>query len=279
MKRVGSSNISNLPQINCKNITKYVVDYLRWYVLSHARKEGGVVGLSGGIDSAVTAHITVRALGRKNVYLYLLPTSETPKQDVEDALQIVRSLRVPKANWEIINIDPIIDIFDKTLRPDRKIERGNIIARTRMIILHQRAYRKKALVVGSGDKSELTVGYFTKYGDAGVDILPLGDLYKTEVVQLANYLKIPEKIIRKPPSPNLWAGQTAEKELGIKYEVIDQILYRWLELGIRESEISREIGVSERTVRRIIKMVKSTEHKRLPPEIIKLKSEQKYRTS
>jgi len=121
--------------------------------------------------------------------------------------------------------------------------------------------------VGTGDKSELLLGYFTKYGDGGVDVLPIGGLYKTPVRQLAKYLGVPKRIIEKPSPPRLWPGQTAEEELGVSYEIIDSILYARFEKWLPEEEIAKTLNISREVVNKILTMVKKTQHKRLPPEV------------
>lgn len=256
----------SLPPINVERVVDYIVHRLRWYVLNYAKKETGIIGISGGIDSTVTIYLTVKALGPERVYGYILPSKFTPKEDIEDALEVIRRLKLPKDHWEIIKIDRIVEDFEKTLGEMSKVERGNVTARVRMIILHQRAYRHNGLVIGTGDKSELLLGYFTKFGDGGVDVLPIGGLYKTHVRQLAKYLNIPERIIKKPPSPRLWSGQTAEGELGASYETIDSILYYRFEKWLPDEKIAEILKVPREIVNRVLTLVKKTQHKRLPPE-------------
>ncbi len=257
----------SLPPINCERVADYIARRLRWYVLNYAGKQAGVVGVSGGVDSAVTAYLSVKALGRKRVYCYILPSKTTPREDVEDALEVIKRLELPEDHYEIIDINSIVESFKEKLGKMTRIERGNVMARIRMIILHQRAYRHNGLVIGTGDKSELLLGYFTKYGDGGVDVLPIGGLYKTHVRQLAKYLGVPEKIAEKPSSPRLWPGQTAEKELGVSYEIIDSILYHRFEKWLPEEEIAKILNISNKTVNKILTLVKKTQHKRLPPEV------------
>lgn len=259
--------MSVLPPINAERVADYIVKRLRWYVTKYAQKKAGVVGLSGGVDSAVTAVLTARALGPENTYLYILPSYSTPKDDIRDAEYVIELLRIPDENWEVIDVDPIVEALEKQLGEMTRVERGNATARVRMIILHQRAYRHNGLVIGTGDKSELLIGYFTKYGDGGVDVMPIGGLYKTHVRQLAKHLGLPDRIAYKPSSPRLWPGQTAEGELGISYEVLDQVLYLRFEKMLGEEHVSEKLGIDLDTVKAIIGRVKRTQHKRLPPEV------------
>jgi len=259
-----------IARIDCEKAVDYITRRLRWYVLDHAHKESGILGLSGGIDSSVVAHLTARALGNERTYVYLLPTSVTPKADIEDAMKVIESLNIPAKNWETINIDGIGRAFEGILGKAGDLERGNVMARTRMIILHYKASINKGLVIGAGDKSELLMGYFTKYGDAGVDILPIAGLYKTHVRQLAVHLGIPERIIKKPPSPNLWPGQTAEGELGVDYGTLDTILYLRFDRRMSVEEISRISGISGDVVEKVLSRVQTTRHKRHMPEIFKV---------
>ncbi|MEW5760546.1 MAG: NAD(+) synthase, partial [Candidatus Thermoplasmatota archaeon] len=146
---------------------------------------------------------------------------------------------------------------------------GNLKARIRMLLLYAYANSKNLIVVGTGNKTELLCGYFTKFGDGGADILPIGDLYKTQVREMARFLEIPEKIINKVPSAGLWKGQTDEDELGIKYEKLDKILYG-IELGLDKNEISNKVELPIKEVERIMNMVELTKHKRKFPLIPKI---------
>ena len=235
--------------------------------VNEAKAKGVVIGLSGGLDSAVTTKMCVEALGKEKVFCFLLPTENTPKEDTEDALEFAKSLGV---KYRIINISGIVKKIASTIHNKmKKKEMGNIHARTRMIVLYYFANKNNYLVVGSGNKTELLMGYFTKYGDGACDIMPLGDLYKTQVRELAKHLKIPEKIINKTPRAGLWKGQTDESELGIKYEILDQILYG-MEKGLKNNEIVKSVGVEISEVKRIKNIVNSTKHKRKMPEIARI---------
>ncbi|MDI6917814.1 MAG: NAD+ synthase [Thermoplasmatales archaeon] len=242
-----------------------IKSFIRFRV-NEAKAKGVVIGLSGGLDSAVTAKLCVEALGKEKVFCLLLPANTTPKEDTGDALEFAKNLGV---KHKIIDISGIVKKISLTLNGKGKKEMGNIHARTRMIILYYFANKNNYLVVGSGNKTEILMGYFTKYGDGACDIAPLGDLYKTQIREFAEYLKIPEKIISKTPRAGLWKGQTDESELGIKYEILDQILYG-MEKGLENNEIVKSAGVEISEVKRIKNVVSSTKHKRGMPGIARI---------
>lgn len=260
----------NLPEMDYDKVVAHITERLRWYVIDYARKETGVLGLSGGIDSTVATYLATMALGKDRVRVYHLPSNITPKEDMEDARDVIEILGIPRTNWKVIGIDEIVGVFEKTLERVGNLERGNIMARVRMIILHHEAALHRGLVIGAGDKSELLMGYFTKYGDAGVDILPIAGLYKTHVRQLAKHLKVPERIIKKPSSPRLWPGQTAEEELGIDYETLDTILYLKFDKGLDEEEITRCYTLPRELVKKALSRVETSRHKRRFPEVIEV---------
>jgi NAD+ synthase len=257
-----------LPEMDYVKVVEHITKKLRWYVTDYAHKETGVLGLSGGIDSTVTTYLATMALGKDKVLVFLLPSRVTPKEDMEDAMDVIERLEIPATNWKIVSIDSIVEAFEKTLERVGNLERGNIMARVRMTILHHEAALHNGLVIGTGDRSELLMGYFTKYGDAGVDVLPIAGLYKTYVKQLAKHLKVPERIIQKPPSPRLWPGQTAEEELGIDYETLDAILYLKFDKGFDEEEITRHYAIPRELVKKVLSRVETTRHKRQFPEVL-----------
>ncbi len=251
-------------------VVEYLTRRLRQYVAEFAGKKGGVLGLSGGIDSTVTAYIAVRALGPENVTCMIMPSAVTPKEDLEDAFEVVDRLGIPERNVKLIDVEPIVGSIVTALGVRDRVVKGNVTARVRMVLLHAEAAVRNALVIGTSDKSELTIGYFTKYGDAGVDVMPLADLYKTQVRQLARYLGVPERVIAKPPSPRLWEDQTAEGELGISYDLLDSILYlrfdRWMDVD----RVAEQLGIDRETVMRVERMVRSSQHKRTLPEVFRV---------
>lgn len=255
-----------IPRLDYGRVVEYITERLRQYVLEDAKRENGIIGLSGGLDSSVVAYLTARALGRERTRLYLMPSSITPKQDIDDAISVVDELGMPRENWRIIEIDDIVDVFEKKLGPMGKVEKGNVMARSRMLILYHEAAANNGLVIGTGDRSEILIGYFTKYGDGGADILPIAGLYKTHVRQLAEYLKIPERIRVKPPSPVLWTSQTAEGELGVDYATLDTVLHLKFDRRLSKEKIQRVSGIPLETVDKILKKVKLNQHKRQLPK-------------
>lgn len=180
-----------------------------------------VLGLSGGIDSAVVAALLVQAIPFNHVYGLYLPSETNTPADLVDASQLAAQLGI---QFEIVPIDPLLQAY-QTVSPALSLRAlGNLKARVRMALLYTRANTVDGLVVGTGNKTELQLGYFTKYGDGGVDLLPIAHLYKTQILELAKQLHIPDRIITKPPTAGLWAGQTDEAELGVTYLLADQIL-------------------------------------------------------
>lgn len=253
--------------LNYSKVTEKIVAFIK-RCFEEAGVEKAIVGVSGGVDSSTTLMLTVKALGSENVIALIMPHEGiTPQEDVEDARSIVKKVDV---TFYEIEISRIAKTFKKSLK-ERGIELekkayGNILARTRMILLYAVANQLNGMVVGTGDKSEILLGYFTKYGDGGVDILPIGCLYKTQVRLLAKYLGVPEKIAFKPSSPRLWPGQTAEGELGFTYREVDPVLYALFELKYPPEKVVEELEVDPRLVKRVLELHKGSEHKRrLPP--------------
>lgn len=184
-----------------------------------AGAKGIVYGLSGGIDSSVVAVLVKKAMGSRHLAL-ILPC-QSRKKDINDAILVSGKF---KLNTETINLSQIYEAMIKLLPKGSRVARGNLKARLRMCVLYFYANKYNFLVCGTGNRTELALGYFTKYGDGGVDILPLGDMLKREVKQLASSLKVPQRIIDKPPTAGLWPGQTDERDLGLSYDKLDNII-------------------------------------------------------
>ena len=259
-------SIDDIVSLDYAGVEKKIAGFLRDF-FGKAGIKRAVLGVSGGVDSATTLYLLVRTLGPENVTALIMPDPEaTPPEDLRDARRITKELGVEV--WEA-PIGNVVDAFKKSLPYyDEKhvVALGNLKARVRMCMLYYYANTRKAIVVGTGDRSEILIGYFTKYGDGGVDVLPIGNLYKSQVRRLALHLGVDKSIAFKPSSPRLWPGQSAEGELGLSYEEIDLILYAYFDRKIPLSEIPRETGIPENKVKAVLDRVKSTSHKRqLPP--------------
>ncbi len=232
-----------------------IAAWLRQY-LKDAQAEGFVFGLSGGVDSATAAALAVRAVGPEQTLAALMPCHSQP-QDTRLAQKMADSFEIPTVK---VTLDATFNTLMSELPPsDDRLPAANIKPRLRMITLYYLSQSHNYLVLGSGNKSELKVGYFTKYGDGGVDLLPLGDIYKTEVWQMARQLGIPQEIVERPPSAGLWPGQTDEQEMGITYEELDRIL-----MAIEANE-TEQIDPSK--LKQVEHMIASTAHKRAMPPI------------
>ncbi len=229
---------------------------------------GVVVGLSGGVDSATSFMLAVRELGREGVLALIMPDSEvTPVEDVEDAKSLASSAGV---RFHVIDISPIVNVYKSSIPvyesgPDDKVPVGNLRARIRMSLLYYYANKYNLLVLGTGDRSEILIGYFTKYGDGAVDLLPIGVLYKSQVRRMAVHLGVPEGIAFKPSSPRLWPGQTAEGELGVSYDQVDLVLYAVFDEGVPWEEVPEHTGVPREVVEAVRDRYVKSAHKRSPP--------------
>ncbi len=247
-----------------------IKDKIAAFIKSKVREsgaQGAVIGLSGGIDSTLTTYLTVRALGPDNVLGIMLPESGvTSKYDVDDAVEVARVLGI---EHKVIEISPVLQAFSSTIPgfdSAANTANGNLKARTRMCILYYHANLMHRMVVGTGNKTELLLGYFTKYGDGGVDIEPIGGLYKTQVRELARHMGIAASIINKTPTAGLWPGQTDESELGVSYEMADRILAMLVDENKDASLVKKKFPPE--MVDRLAARISSNEHKRMPPPSI-----------
>ncbi len=246
---------------------KYITKFIRDYV-AKAGVNGVVLGLSGGIDSSLVATLACEAIGPEKVLGIMLPVDlKKDAENIGDAQQLAESLGM---RHELFELKKAIAAYDALSL--NRVALGNLSARLRMVTWYAKANQENLLVLGTGNRSELTIGYFTKYGDGGVDILPIGDLYKENVWSLSRHVGVPEKIIAKVPSAGLWKGQTDEGEIGVTYAELDSILYLKLERGMSEEEII-DYGIDKSKVLKVRKMMKNSEHKRNPPPIAKVRTE------
>lgn len=249
--------------LDLSDVKKKVVSFIKNKV-EESQTDGVVLGISGGIDSAVTAYLCVEALGSRRVMGLIMPDLRvTPEEDVTDARLVASELCV---ETEEVDIARIHKAFVKGA-VGTKLADGNLRARIRMSLLYYHANLSNRLVAGTGDRSELLLGYFTKYGDGGVDILPIADLYKTEVRELGEVLGINRRIVAKKSSPRLWVGQLAEAEIGLNYDVIDQVFSLTLDQGLDVKTVATKLKVSRTKVEGLLKRYNLTAHKRQMPEI------------
>lgn len=225
-----------------------------------------VVGLSGGIDSSLSCFLAAEALGPENVLAIRMPYESSSPESLEHAQLVIDNLGVKSETVPITEmVEPLFERFPAA----DQIRRGNVMARARMIILYDQSEAFEGLVVGTGNKTEILLGYTTLFGDSACALNPLGDLYKTQVRQLARALGLPEVIIEKPPSADLWIGQTDEEELGFTYAEVDQLLY--LLVDERYSpEDCLEAGFAEPFIRAVIDLIRKNHFKRVMPPIAKL---------
>ena len=234
--------------------------------LRQAGFERAVLGLSGGIDSALVAYLTAEAIGADKLLCVLMPYRTSSDASRTDAQEVVRRLG---AASELVDISPMVDGFFASQPDATPLRRGNFMARQRMAVLYDRSVTWGGLVVGTGNKTESLIGYTTLFGDNACAFNPIGDLYKSQVRQIAAVIGVPEPIIRKAPSADLWPGQTDETEAGFSYPVLDRLLF-WRIDKRRSVEEMAELGFAPEMVDRVDRMIATSEFKRQVPPIAKL---------
>jgi NAD+ synthase len=256
-------------KIDYANTCEKILEYIR-NTIKNAHAKSIVIAVSGGVDSAVALMVTVKALGPRNVIALTLPERDiTLKTDVDDVMRLCAVLGV---TCEHIEITPILQVMRENIPaydPRDQLAYGNMKARLRMVLTYYYANKRNSMVIGTSNKTELYLGYYTKYGDGGVDVMPLADLYKYQIRALGRHLGVPSSITEKPASARLWAGQNTEKDLGLPYDSLDLIVYAYLK-GWTPSKIAAETGVDQPSVEKIITRIVANEHKRLPPAILRL---------
>lgn len=253
------------PKINAAFVEKVLVAFIR-DEFGRCGCAKAVLGLSGGLDSAVTAALAVRALGPAHVLGLIMPYGQACPVDVRDAAAVARKLGL---RTKTIDIAPQIDIYFAAHPTASRVQRGNKMARERMSILYDHSAREGALVLGTSNKTELLIGYGTVYGDMACAINPVGDLYKTQMRELAAHLGLPASVRRKAPTAGLWPGQTDESEIGLPYEELDAILCDIVEGRKTRREVI-EAGHAAAAVDRVLRMIRRSGFKRALPPIAKL---------
>ncbi|MBE0556627.1 MAG: NAD+ synthase [Proteobacteria bacterium] len=226
----------------------------------------GVLGLSGGVDSAVSAALTVEALGPQNTLGVILPYRTGNPESVAHAATVATVLGI---RTETVDISPMVDAYCERHDVRDPVRRGNVMARMRMIVLYDTSAREKALVIGTSNKSEILLGYGTLHGDLASAINPLGDLYKTQIWHLAKLLKIPEVVVTKAPSADLWEGQTDEGELGFTYGEVDALLYAMVDERRKDNELEA-MGFKQKFIAKVRRLMRDNQFKRRPPVIAKI---------
>ena len=256
----------NKLNLNLKEVHNELVEFLR----ENFKKAGfskAVLGLSGGIDSALVAYLLRDALGKENVLAIMMPYKSSNPDSLNHAKLVVEDLGI---NSKTIEITDMIDAYFKNEEEATSLRMGNKMARERMSILFDYSSKENALVVGTSNKTEIYLGYSTQFGDSACALNPIGDLYKTNIWDLSRYLKIPNELIEKKPSADLWEGQTDEQEMGLTYKEADQILYRMLEENKKVEEVLTE-GFNKDLVDNIVRRMNRSEYKRRMPLIAKIK--------
>jgi len=238
-------------------------------VFADSRAKGIVVGLSGGIDSGVTASVCVKAIGPEKVTGLLLFEKRTMEStDSKDARELARTLKIETLEFPV---DEVLDslLINFPVKTKDRVTIGNLKARIRMTSLYFIANAKNFLVAGTGDRSEDLIGYFTKYGDGGVDFLPIAHLYKTQVKSLGRHLELPSQILNKPSSPNLWEGHKATDEIPLDYDVLDLALVCLFDLKMRPKEVAGILGIDVETLEEILHLYQASIHKRSYPSMVR----------
>ena len=271
--------LPKIDELNFPLIYKHLGNFIKSEVLKAGLKSV-VLGLSGGIDSAASCFLAVSALGKDNVTALIMPYESSSKSSIEDALKVVNTLGIKYYVSDISN--QINEYFknetDETKRSENadatdgivlKLRKGNKMARERMSILYDYSYKLNSLVLGTSNKSELLLGYGTLYGDTASALNPIGDIYKTQIYQLAEHLGIPKTIINKPPSADLWEGQSDESELGFTYKTADDIMYLLID-KMYKPEVVISLGFEENIVNNIYERIKKSQYKRRMPLIAKV---------
>lgn len=256
---------SDFPEINNDETIDGLIGFIR-HELAKTGLSRLVLGISGGVDSALAAFLSVRAVGPENLVGVILPYKSSDPENEKDADMLINHLGLEKYR---VDITPQVDIYFQQFPDADKTRRGNKMARERMSVLYDISALEKAVVIGTSNKSEIFLGYGTIFGDLACAFNPLGDLYKTQVRTLARYMGVPDKILDKTPSADLFSGQTDEGDFGFSYEMVDRLLHLLVEKGLNPEQCESE-GFDRAMIRKVIQMMIASEFKRESTPIAKL---------
>lgn len=251
--------------VNTRLLRKILVDFIHEEICKTGLKKG-ILGLSGGIDSALVAFLAAEALGPENVYAICMPYRTSNPESEAHAGLVAAACGI---NYSVIPITPMVDAYFDSFADADNMRRGNKMARERMTILFDHSALQSALVLGTSNKTELLLGYGTLYGDMASALNPIGDLYKSQIWQLSEEMGVPRAVIDKKPSADLWAGQTDEQELGFTYREVDELLYRMVDLRMTPEELLAEEFTAE-FITEISERIKNSHFKRRLPVIAKV---------
>ena len=248
--------------IDCDKVQKHLIGFIQ-YILNKARLDKLVIGVSGGVDSALVAFLAVAAIGKDKVTGVILPYKTSAKENIEDAELVIKTLGIAR---RYVEISPMVDAYFAAHPTTDRNRMGNKMARERMSVLYDISAELGALVIGTSNKSEIMMGYGTLFGDLACALNPLGNMYKTQVRQLAGYVGVPERIITKAPSADLWVGQTDEGELGITYELLDTFLYYYDDKNYSDDKL-KELGFTAETIEHVKTTIAKNKFKGQPTTI------------
>ena len=235
--------------------------------LGQSGLEGYVVGLSGGIDSAVATALAVAAVGKEKVLAVMMPYRTSSPDSASDAVALAHQLGIEHRQ---VDISPMIDAYFDQVDQSNRLRVGNKMSRERMAILFDIAHQTNCLVLGTGNRSEICLGYTTWYGDSACSVNPIGELYKTELRRLAEVLGVPETIRNKPPTADLWSGQTDEGEIGVTYDEIDRLLRRLVDDGMTSRRALEKEGFDAGSISRVVTLLNRNAFKRRLPDVASL---------
>ncbi len=252
--------------IDCAQMEKQISGFIRDELRTSGQHKL-VIALSGGIDSAVSCTLGVHAVGPENILVAMLPYGAMSEDATRDAHLLIEQLHIPGENTLTINIQPAVDTIVQQIPDINDARRGNIMARVRMIYVYDLAKKNTGLVLGTENKSEYYLGYFTRFGDEASDIEPIRQLYKTQVRQMGEYLQLPQSILTKAPSAGLWSNQTDEKEFGFSYADVDKVLYYHFDQHVPLDEIEEKTGVPRDVIARVMEWVRANDFKHHVPKV------------